>query len=154
MKTSQLGVDLIKKHEGFVPYVYKDAVGYPTIGYGHLLKKGESFSNGISREEGEEILKKDLYFSEQSVLNLIKIPLKQHEFDALVSFVFNVGSGNLQASTLRRKLNKNDHEGAAKEFTRWIYARGVKLRGLIRRREEERDLFLGEILGYYTDNTQ
>tara|TARA_Y100000310_G_scaffold292345_1_gene321019 strand:- start:24 stop:497 length:474 start_codon:yes stop_codon:yes gene_type:complete len=150
MKTSIFGIELIKKHEGFVPSVYKDAVGLETIGYGHLLtikdkREGIYYGRTISKEEGTELLRRDLRIAEQSISRNIHVPLRQFEFDALVSFVFNLGGGALQRSTLRSKLNREDRLGASNEFLKWVYAGGRKLRGLIRRREEERSLFLDQL---------
>lgn len=141
MRTGKLGIELIKHYEGFSHTVYLCAAGYPTIGYGHVVKKGEHYES-ITRDHAEVILKEDLKIAERAVGKLISVPLNQYEFDALVSFVFNLGAGALQRSTLRIKLNRSDYRGAANEFTKWVYAGGRKLRGLVRRREEERDLFL------------
>ena len=105
------GINLIKRFEGFEPEIYLDAAGLPTIGYGHLLRPGEDeiFKNGISPEAGEALLIKDVSSAEQAVLRLIHSPLTDGQFDALVSFTFNLGSGALQRSTLRRKVNHEEH---------------------------------------------
>ncbi len=144
MKTSDAGINFIAQHEGFVPTIYNDAGGLPTIGFGHLLLEGEEykFRNGITREQGKELLKQDVAEAERAVTRLIDVPLTQNQFDALVSFTFNIGGGNLQKSTLRKKLNAGDINGAADEFLRWIRAGGRVLRGLQRRRAGERKLFL------------
>jgi len=140
--TSQKGIEFIKSHEGFIPQIYRDAYGYKTIGYGHLLKEGEEelFRNGITREKGEELLKEDLKIAEKAVNLWVNVPLNQNQFDALVSFVFNVGQGNFRKSALLKKLNEGDYEGASNEFLKWIGK--PPLKGLIRRRSEERKLFL------------
>lgn len=139
---SQLGIDLIKKWEGFRNHVYMDAAGLPTIGYGHLIRTGEEFT-AITEAEAEALLHKDVRKAVSAVQRLIVTPLTQNQFDALVSFTFNLGGGALQRSTLRRKVNRGDVQGAAREFPRWVYAGGRKLRGLQRRRAEEASLFLG-----------
>ena len=79
---------------------------------------------------------------ERAVLRLCPVPLSQGQYDALVSFSFNLGAGALQSSTLRRKIMREDYEGAADEFPRWVFAAGLRLAGLVRRREAERALFL------------
>jgi len=133
------GIDLIKRFEGFEPEIYLDAADLPTIGYGHLLRPGEDkmFTGGISEAAGEALLIKDVGIAERAVLRLIRTPLTNGQFDALVSFTFNLGGGALQRSTLRRKVNREEHEEVPAEFMRWVWAGGRKLRGLIRRREAE-----------------
>lgn len=134
---TQEGLNLIKEFEGFEPTVYEDAAGYPTIGYGHLIRPGENYSCGISKAEAEALLREDVGVAERAVLRLINVPLSDGQFDALVSFTFNLGSGALQRSTLRRKVNREEHVHVPTEFLRWIWAGGKKLRGLVRRREAE-----------------
>ena len=138
------GLNLIKRFEGFEPEIYIDAAGYPTIGYGHLLRPGEAefFKNGISEAAGEALLIKDVLYAEQAVLRLIRVPLTDGQFDALVSFTFNLGSGALQRSTLRRKVNREEHTAIPRELLRWVWAGGRKLRGLARRRRAEAILYL------------
>lgn len=141
---TQNGISLIKRFEGFETEIYLDAAGLPTIGYGHLLRAGEAkmFKNGISPEAGEALLIKDVLSAECAVLRLIKAPLTDSQFDALVSFTFNLGSGALQRSTLRRKINREEHEEIPAEFMRWVWAGGRKLKGLIRRRDAEVHLYI------------
>lgn len=128
---------------------YHDDVGFPTIGWGHLLSKEKwadlSRWQPITRGFAEELFMEDLRPREQAVLRLIRVPLTDGQFDALVSFVFNLGGGALQASTLRAKLNRGDYEGAANEFLRWNKAGGKVLRGLARRRRAERAMFNGSV---------
>lgn len=137
------GLDLIKRFEGFESEIYLDAAGLPTIGYGHLLRPGEDkmFSGGISEAAGEALLIKDVSIAERAVLRLIRVTLTDGQFDALVSFTFNLGSGALQRSTLRRKVNREEHEEVPAELMRWVWAGGRKLRGLMRRREAEVKLY-------------
>jgi len=137
------GLRLIKQFEGFEPEIYLDAAGLPTIGYGHLIHPGEHrmFQNGISESAAEALLAKDVWSAERAVLRLIKVPLTDSQFDALVSFTFNLGGGALQRSTLRRKVNREEHAEVPHEFMRWVWAGGRRLRGLIRRREAEAELY-------------
>lgn len=141
MKTSQKGIDIIKTFEGTVLKVYKDAVGLPTIGIGHLIKKGEVFTT-ITQQQAEELLAKDLKQFEEGISTSVKVALTQNQFDALVSFAFNLGIGNLNSSTLLKKLNAGDIQGAANEFVRWNKASERVLSGLTRRRLAEKELFL------------
>ena len=138
------GLNLIKQFEGFEPEIYLDAAGYPTIGYGHLIRKGEHkmFENGISKSAAEALLAKDVWAAENGVLRLISIPLTDGQFDALVSFTFNLGSGALQRSTLRRKVNREEHDEVPEQLMRWVWAGGRKLKGLTRRRAAEVQLYL------------
>lgn len=139
MKTSKKGVGFIKRHEGLalVPYICPG--GYATIGYGHLLK--DDSIKSINPNDALEFLYADIDRCESGVSRLITVPLAQHQFDALVSFVFNLGSGALQRSTLRSKLNRKEYDNASSEFNRWVIAGGKRLSGLIKRRQEESDLF-------------
>jgi lysozyme len=105
------GLALIKQFEGFSATVYICPAGYPTIGYGHVVKlqEQEKFSNGITAEQAEFLLRQDVQTAERAVLRLIAVALTDGQFDALVSFTFNLGAGALQRSTLRRKVNRGDH---------------------------------------------
>jgi len=141
MKTNEAGVSLIKKWEGFVNHVYLCAAGYPTIGFGHVVLKGETFTT-ITEEEAEELLKKDLGKAERAVTRLIRVPLTENQFAALVSFTFNLGSGALQRSTLRIKLNRGEYEEVPTELMKWVWAGGKKLKGLQRRRKAEGELWV------------
>lgn len=141
--TTDIGIRLIKSFEGFSPIVYICPAGWKTIGYGHALKKGEDgiFTHGITEQEAEELLKKDLYLAENSISRLITVPLEDYQFDALASFCFNLGPGALQRSTLRSKLNRYEYGSASEEFGKWVWGGGIKLPGLIRRRKAEQILF-------------
>lgn len=150
MQLGEDGLTLITHFEGLgdgsdAPGLqpYKDPIGLWTIGYGHLIKEGESFDT-ISVDEALSLLYKDVVPVTWGVRRLITVDLTQAQFDALVDFAYNLGNGALQASTLRRKLNRGDYYGASQEFKRWVYAGGRKLPGLVRRREAESLLFLGE----------
>ena len=137
---TQDGIDLIKRFEGFSSTVYICPAGYPTIGYGHLVRSGEFFSE-ISEAEAEELLRKDVESAERAVLRLVNVPLTDGQFDALVSFTYNLGSGALQCSTLRRKVNRQAHSEVPAQLVRWVWAGGRKLNGLIRRRAVEAKLY-------------
>lgn len=116
--------------------VYICPAGYPTIGYGHLVRSGESYTE-ISETEAEELLRKDVELAERAVLRLANVPLTDGQFDALVSFTFNLGSGAFQRSTLRRKVNRQAHVEVPAQLMRWVWAGGRKLKGLEKRRELE-----------------
>lgn len=148
------GLNLIKHFEGFEPEIYLDAAGLPTIGYGHLIRKGghKMFENGINESAAEALLAKDVWSAENSVLRLIRVPLTDGQFDALVSFTFNLGGGALQRSTLRRKINREEHDEIPRELMRWVWAGGRKLRGLIRRRAAEAALYTSTEKNYFTKN--
>ncbi len=145
MKTSQSGIELIKRFEGLELEAYQDIAGIWTIGYGHT---GNDVQPGmrISEREAEELLRRDLKPREQAVANAVKVPVNQNEFDALVSFVYNVGAGAFRGSTALKRLNRGDRVGAADALTWWNKATvGGVLRevlGLTRRRASERALFL------------
>lgn len=143
LRTSQAGIDLIKSHEGLRLEWYLCPANKPTIGYGHVILSGEQHLKAapITEPQAEAILAQDLVKFERSVLRQVKVVLSQGEFDALVSFAFNIGGTALSKSTLLRKLNAGDREGAANEFGRWVFANKRKLPGLVKRREDEAALF-------------
>ncbi len=139
--TSADGIDLIKRFESLRLAPYHDDVGYPTVGYGHLLSKQKwadlSQWPVITEREADDILAQDLGRFERAVSRLVRVPLTEGQFSALVSFSFNLGSGALQASTLRRTLNRGEYHTVPTQLMRWVFAGGRKLRGLVRRREAE-----------------
>ena len=145
---NERGLALIKAFEGLHLQAYKDAVGIWTIGWGHtgIVHQDGSVHEGrtITEEQAEELLKYDLRNFERAVARLVTVPLDDDQFAALVSFAFNLGEGNLQKSTLLKKLNAGDYASAAEEFGKWNQAGGQVLAGLVRRRESEQRLFLGE----------
>ena len=140
-KISQAGINLIKKYEGFRADSYKCPAGKDTIGYGHLIRDGENYTK-ITEQEGEELLRTDVDFAEKAVKRYVKVNLNQNQYDALVNFVYNLGEGNFSRSTLLKKLNASDYDGAGDEILRWNKANGKVLNGLVKRRTEERELFL------------
>jgi lysozyme len=145
MQTSEKGLDLIKQAEGFSPKPYICPAGYLTIGYGHLITQSEksTYANrSLSEAEAEILLIKDVEVAERAVRELVKVPLTQGQFDALVSFTYNLGANKLLKSTLLRLLNRGSYAGAAQEFPKWVYANKRRLNGLMKRREAEQRLFL------------
>ncbi|HCT8909920.1 TPA: lysozyme [Enterobacter hormaechei] len=145
MQTSDKGIALIKEFEGCKLTAYQDSVGVWTIGYGWTQPvDGKPIRAGmtIKQETAERLLKTGLVSYESDVSRLVKVGLSQGQFDALVSFTYNLGARSLSTSTLLRKLNAGDYAGAADEFMRWNKAGGKVLNGLTRRREAERALFL------------
>lgn len=139
MKTSQKGIDFIKRHEALRLNAYLDAVGVWTIGYGHTktAKKGMT----ITEAEAEKLLVDDLKTAENEI-NSHNLPLKQHQFDALASFVFNVGVGAFRTSTLLKRLKADvNHPDIINQLNRWIYGGGKVLSGLVKRRRQEADIY-------------
>ncbi len=134
---SQAGIDLIQRFEGYSSTVYICPAGHPTIGYGHVVLDHEDFSQGLTKSEAENLLRRDVSIAEKAVLRLITVPLSDGQFDALVSFTFNLGSGALQRSTLRRVVNRQHHFDVPRQLRRWVFADGRRLKGLVRRREAE-----------------
>lgn len=146
MKTSEKGIALIKKYEGFESLPYLDTVGVPTIGFGATHygngTKVRMSDKSITETQATDLLIKMLVGYENTVKMLVQKPINQNQFDALVSFVYNLGGVNLSKSTLLKKINidPNDKTIAA-EFMKWVNAGGKPLKGLVRRREEEAKLY-------------
>ena len=139
MKTSRKGIDFIASHEGLRLNAYLCPAGVWTIGYGHT--KGVREEQRITKAEAEAVLKRDVVDVENAV-NKALSNLNQNQFDALVSFVFNVGVGNFESSTLLKKAKANPNDTAIRiEFAKWRYSKGKELPGLVRRRAEEADLY-------------
>eukprot|EP01053_Blabericola_migrator_P010060 Blabericola_migrator_1__10059@NODE_5586_length_725_cov_552_644377_g3631_i0_p1_GENE_NODE_5586_length_725_cov_552_644377_g3631_i0NODE_5586_length_725_cov_552_644377_g3631_i0_p1_ORF_typecomplete_len150_score3_18Phage_lysozyme/PF00959_19/1_1e39_NODE_5586_length_725_cov_552_644377_g3631_i0201650 len=147
MQTSNNGVELIKHFEGCRLTAYPDpaTAGAPwSIGYGWTQPvDGKPVRPGMTIEQptAERLLKTGLQSYENEVSKLVKVPVTQGQFDALVSFNYNLGARALSTSTLLKKLNAGDYEGAAEEFPRWNKAGGKVMNGLTRRREAELALF-------------
>ena len=124
---------------------YYDPVGFPTIGYGHLLSRNKwedlSKYTPITSEEAEKLCKGDLLIALRSVQRLCPVALGNHQLAALTDFVYNCGAGNLQVSSLRKCVNRGDHRQAMEEFGKWVYASKKKLQGLVRRRAAEASLY-------------
>lgn len=147
MKTSQAGIDLIKQAEGFLSKPYLCPAGIPTIGYGSTrYPDGRAITlqdAPITEPEATQLLADTLGRYEKGVTGLVTVPLNQGQFDALVSFAYNLGLGNLGNSTLLRLLNAGNYVGAADQFQRWNRSGGQVLPGLVARRAAEVKLFKG-----------
>ena len=142
MAISQEGIALIKRFEGCELKSYRCSAGVPTIGYGST--KGVSMDMEITQERAEALLIEDISDFEEEVNKCVKVPLTQNQFDALISWTFNLGPTNLKNSTLLKVLNNKDYEGVPAQIKRWNKAGGKVLQGLIRRREAEALLFEGK----------
>lgn len=145
MRTSQRGIDLIKRWEGFKKIPYYCSAGVLTVFWGHTRTARDYVGNTLTDNEariiGERLLKEDIAQFERQVLRLVQVPLTQPQFDALLSFTYNLGGGALERSTLLKKLNRGDYKGAAKQFDVWINADGKRVQGLVSRRADERRMF-------------
>ncbi|MGP0848475.1 lysozyme [Serratia sp. CY83950] len=145
MNISKNGIELIKRFEGLELEAYQDSVGVWTIGYGWTQAvDGKKIAPGmkIDQATADRLLKCGVVQFEQGVNQLVKVRITQGQFDALVSFAYNLGLRSLSTSTLLRKLNNGDTQGAADEFGRWVNAGGKRLDGLVTRRAAERRTFL------------
>ena len=151
IRTTGAGLHLIKRFETFSAEWYRCPAGAWTIGYGiteDLLPGVDRISlpQGIDRDTADRLLRRALAtIFEPAIERLVEVPLQACQFDALVSFTFNVGVGAFRRSTLRERLIARDYAGAEAEFSRWIYAGGRVLKGLVKRREAERRLFAGAL---------
>lgn len=156
MKVSQECISMIKHHEGVRTRGYRCPAFLWTIGVGHVIDPShigvklderknlpipEGWDRVLTMDEVDDILAKDLASFERGVLRLCPTGLTQSRFDALVSFSFNVGLGNLQRSSIRMKHNREDFEGAAEAFMQWTKAGGRELPGLVKRRKDEKALY-------------
>jgi lysozyme len=147
-------VDLISHFEGLhkkdgddtIPY--RDVAGFWTIGYGHLICTDRSLPQPNMRWNSLKsslVLHKDMMNAEQGVVKLINVPLTDGQFGALVSFAFNLGLGSLQASTLRKRVNAEEHDDVPYQLSRWCMAGGRKMKGLVRRRAAEGQLYESDV---------
>ena len=147
MKTSDMGLSLIKSFEGFSSKPYLCPAGVPTIGYGATYypdgRRVTMQDRPVSEADATDMLRSMLASYEAGVSRFVLVPVTQGQFDALVSFAYNVGLSALKDSTLLRLVNARDYAGAAAQFARWNRAGGKVLPGLTRRREAERKLFVG-----------
>jgi len=137
MELSQQGLELLKKSEGFRERIYLDANGFPTIGYGHRVTAVAAYPDGITEPEAARLLAEDVQTAEQAVQRLVRVPLAQGQFDALVDFCFNLGARRLAASTLLADLNAGRYNAAAEQLLIWDHAGARELAGLRARREAE-----------------
>lgn len=142
-KINKRGLELIKRFEGLSLKAYKCPAGKLTIGYGHT--GSDVLPNSVwTQEYAEKMLLKDLAYFEKEVEKAVKRPITDNQFSALVSLAYNIGVRNFLQSTLLKKLNVGNYQGAADEFLRWCRAKGIILKGLQYRRQAERELFLNE----------
>jgi len=141
MKPGRYAIELIRTFEGFRAKPYLCPAGKPTVGYGHT-KNVRMTDQPISESLAVQLLREDVAEVAAGILARVMVPLTQRQFDALISFTYNVGIGNLSSSTLLRKLNAGDYAGAAAELLRWDKAGGKQLPGLRARRQAEREMFL------------
>ena len=142
MEISKNGLELIKHFEGCELEAYECAAGVVTIGYGHTKTAEEGMV--ISQSRADELLEGDIQEFEDYVRYAVEVELNQNQFDALVSWTFNLGNGNLRSSTMLRVLNEYKYEEVPAQMKRWNKAGGKVLEGLIRRREAEANLFEGK----------
>lgn len=142
LSLSSEGVLLIKRFESLRHAWYVCPAGKLTIGYGHVKRPVDVFTAPISTAFAEALLRQDLAEFESAVYEEVMVPLSQGQFDALVSLAFNIGNQNFKTSTLLKKLNAGDKNTAAEQFLKWVYARKIRLSGLVARRTAERQLFL------------
>ena len=140
LSLSAQGLRFIQRHEGYRNAVYNDSAGNPTIGYGHLIRKGEDFSDGVTQEEASALLEQDTQAATDAVNIKVKTALSQSQFDALVDFTFNLGGTNLGKSTLLKNINAAKPVIMA-NFTDWNRAGGKVVKGLTKRRTDEFNLF-------------
>lgn len=141
MKTSEAGQKFIQCWERLMLKKYWDAEDGWTIGWGHLIKVGELIPDEITLEKAQQLLATDLKYTEDAIGIAVKVKLTQQQFDALVSLVFNIGVGQFLGSTLLKRLNAKDYEGAASQFKWWRKDDGKVVRGLEKRRAQETLIF-------------
>lgn len=150
MKMSAHGLGLLEQWEGFKLKVYKDSAGLPTIGVGHLLTKSEltsgkivikgvsvKYANGLTNQQVIDLLAQDVAPVGQVVTKAVTVPLTQNQFDALVSFTFNVGNAAFTGSTLLKVLNQKQYKEVPEQLLRWTRSGGKVVPGLVNRRENE-----------------
>lgn len=147
MQVSERGVDLIKQFEGFRDKAYQDIIGVWTIGYGTTRVDDEGVKPHMvcTQEQACYWLEDEANEYLDKVEHAIAVELNQNQVDAIASFMYNVGIGNFLKSTLLKKINKMDWDGAAAEFPKWDMAGGKHVGGLKRRRLQEQALFLEEV---------
>ena len=139
---------MIAEFEGFRAELYDDPAGHCTIGYGHLVHRGprdgtepEEFRRGITTAHARRLLRADARPAGDAVNSLVTVPLSQPQFDALTSFVYNLGAGSLEGSKLLKRLNAGEYDAVPEELAKWVHAGGKPLAGLVRRRLVEGKLF-------------
>jgi lysozyme len=145
MDVSEQGVALIRRFEGCRLAPYRCPAGRPTIGYGHVVGPDEDFpACGITQAEAEALLAQDAARAAMGLARYLLIGLKQYQFDALTSFVFNVGAGAFARSTLRQVVNRGWHAEVPAQLLHWAYAGGRLQPGLLARRRAEGAMYRGD----------
>lgn len=142
MNISEKGLQLLKHYEGCELNAYRCSAGVLTIGYGHT--KGVTEDMVITQEEADQMLQDEMPEYEGYINDMVTVELNQDQFDALVCWVYNLGSGNLASSTLLKVLNEGDYEAVPEQMKRWNKAGGKVLNGLTKRRDSEAKLFCSE----------
>ena len=142
MQISEKGISLIKHFEGCGVEAYQDSVWIWTIGYGTI--KGVKEGDQITQDEAEHLLQEEMPEYEGYINEMVKVPLEQTQFDALCSWVFNLGPNNLKSSTLLKVLNESRYDEVPEQIVRWNKAGGQVLQGLVKRRQAEADMFEGK----------
>ena len=158
MEISDKGLGLLRTWEGYKNHRYVDSAGYPSIGVGHKIlpqeaargviyinRIGVPYANGLTDKQVLALLHQDLRPAESAVNLCVKVHLTQNQFDALVAFTFNEGDHAFATSTLVKLLNQGDYNSVPDQLRRWVTAHGVKLQGLVNRRENEVKLWLGQL---------
>ena len=137
-------IDLIKQFEGFRSKAYQDSVGVWTIGYGTTRINGQPVKAGmtITEDQALQLVQQEVNKLWSQIEQILRVNLNQNQMNALVDFAYNLGFNALKTSTLMNKVNTGDFNGAASQFSRWVYAGGKVLPGLVKRREAEKQLFL------------
>lgn len=147
---SQHGLQFIRAQESFSPTAYNDPPGSQTwsIGYGHQIVSGDGLSRSshVTQAQAEQLLARDVAGFVATILQSVRVPLNQGQFDALVSLAYNIGGTNFRSSTLLQKLNARDYAGASREFSRWIYGNGRVIQALVSRRGAEASMFNGAMV--------
>ncbi len=144
MQISAAGLGLLMRSEGFRSRSYLDIAGFPTIGYGHRLQPPESFPHGVTEEQARVLLESDVNCAENAVMRFVTVPLSQGQFDALVDFVFNLGSARLRNSTLLSELNEGRYDDAGRQLLLWDHAGTEEIAALKARRQAEYALWKGD----------
>lgn len=134
---SEDGFKFIKRWEGYMPFVYEDAGGRQTIGFGHLMKPGDRIAQPLIGDEAHRLLEKDVAEAERAMKRNLFVPFVQGQWDALTSWTFNLGEKALRTSQLREYANMELHNRVPNQIRRWVFVKKERLRGLIARRNEE-----------------
>lgn len=140
-KVGSAGFILIKTAEGYSPFIYKDSVGIPTIGFGHVVRPGEKIKTPLMGPDALSLLEADIRERTQKLNLLIKVPLTSNQFDALASFAYNVGLGTFQQSSVLRRVNAEKHDQVPDRIILYDKAGGKVLKGLYIRRRAEAELY-------------